>query len=255
MKTVAVMPVKGREPLLYHSVNRMTRNGIHVICCGHTISEKIICESAGAVFYTCDPGTLLGKKIQFCVDRAEEMYPEYLLIMGSSDFISHNWMTEMIKKSQEGYAMVGTLGCYFLDIQPKNVKRAVFWKGYVNERKGEPGGIGRVLSRSALDMMGWNVFDTDINSSLDGSSMRHLNKLAPRWGDKLVGNVTSPEIMSVSISTYRWENMHKKWLYGLLAEEEEREKYLAKFRNDNCTIVSPSKIVSAFPELNNLFNE
>jgi len=139
---------------------------------------------------------------------------------------------------QQGYAMSGTESIYFLDVQPKNQKRMFHWGGYVGERKGEPIGTGRMISRKALDLVNWSLFDINLSMGMDGSMLKHLAPAA-RYFKALVFN--HPDLKCLSISTYRWENLHN-------------------YEKESCYPTSKSVDADAiidefFPEMHNLFNE
>ena len=242
-KTVAIIPVKGREPLLYFTVKRLVDNGIVVVCTGHTMSEKCVAEMAGAEFITVQDIIPLGKKWQIALDRAKKYNPDSVLYMGSSDWVSANWCEVLQKDLDDGYAMSGTKGIYFLDIQPKNEKRMIWWGGYKEDRGNEPIGTGRLFSREILDVLDWRLFDITKDSSIDYCQMLALEAVSGMWPEgKLVHFNESREIASLSISTYRWGNKHS------FANES---KYpTAK------VILSPDNILKKyFKEAVNLFNE
>lgn len=243
MKICAIIPVKGREPLLYHTVKRLTRQGIITICVGHTHSEKLVCETAGAEFITVREGLItLGGKWQYALDHARDHSPDAVLYMGSSDWVSDNWCEVLYKDIQSGYAMSGTKGIYFLDIQPENKKEMIWWGGYLKERSEEPIGTGRLFSGKALDMMDWQLFDITKQSSIDFCQMVSLEGIRPQWGEKLVSYNASLDIGALSISTYRWRNKH---------DFKRERKYPTARVIDNPDII----IEKYFPEALNLFNE
>lgn len=208
-KIISIIPVKGREPLVYHTVRRLVNNGIDVIACGHTFSEKIVCEMAGANFIQVRDSIPLGKKWQLCLTESRKMKPDAILYMGSSDWVSNNWCEVLYKDLEDGYAMTGTKGIYFLDIQPRNQKRMIWWGGYEKSRGDEPIGTGRLFSAKILDLMEWRLFDITKNSSIDHCHMLALKAMEEMWAKgKLVHFNKSHDIASLSISTYRWPNKH-----------------------------------------------
>lgn len=212
MKTIAIVPVKGREPLLKHTISRLVRQVDRVIVAGHTETERIICVNRGAMFYFCEPDMPLGAKWQLCADVAMALEPDAVLIMGSSDMISDNWIERMGQYLEEGYAMAGTSGIHFLDVQPQNFKRLMHWKGYTNDRKGEPIGTGRIISAAAVRMANGFVFDRNKNHALDWSNMQILANIKDKWGNKFIKCADYShdyEAKCLSISTYKWENKHK----------------------------------------------
>lgn len=240
----AIIPVKGREPLLYFTVRRLVNDGITVICVGHTVSEKLVCEMAGAEFIQVRGNMTLGAKWQMALSRARGYDAEYVLYMGSSDWVSHNWCEVMMKDVDNGYAMTGTKGIYFLDIQPQNVKSMIFWGGYTPVRAREPIGTGRLFGRKALNLIGWKLFDVTKNSSMDHSQIVALSKISDKWGDRLINYNSSPAIASLSISTYRWGNKHN---FRKESKYETAKKLSAEGAND--------VISRHFIEAENLFNE
>lgn len=236
--TIAVMPVRGRGPLLKLTVSRLARQCSKVICIGSTPAEEKLCTIAGAEFLMIPDNICLGAKWQYGIDQASRYKPESIMIMGSSDMVQDGWVEAMNEELNKGYAMVGTEGIYFLDIQPRNKKRMCRWAGYSNGRKGEPIGTGRMISAKALDLINWQVINKSINSSIDHSICVNLYPVKDKFKE-LIHNV--PNLNCLSISTYKWTNMHNF----------ERECI-----NEGSYIVDHDEIIKEyFPEMFNLFNE
>jgi hypothetical protein len=242
-KTIAIIPAKGREPLLYLTVKRLVNNHIHTICVGHTMGEKCVVECAGGEFIIVKDNIPLGHKWQIALDKARELNPASVLYMGSSDWVSKNWCATLQKDLDAGYAMSGTKGIYFLDIQPKNVKRLIWWGGYLEDRGNEPIGTGRLFCKEILDLMDWRLFDITKDSSIDYCQMLALKAHENLWEkDKLVCFNNTKDIAALSISTYRWHNKHK-------FENESRYATARK-------IDLPDRVLREyFKEAVNLFNE
>lgn len=204
MKTVAVIPVKGRIPLLKQTIRRLYRkNGVHkVICIGETFEEKTACEFEGAEFIT-HPNNPLGKKWNKGFAAAKKYEPDAVLFVGSSDWISDNWLDVIAPFIKMGADLVGKPDFYLLDIA-ENL-RFCHWKGYTQkERKEEPIGIGRVLSKNILDKMDWKPIADNLNNSIDFSMYK--NVIA---NNGKVMMLKSSNIQSLSISCDQWPNMHK----------------------------------------------
>lgn len=201
-KVVAVIPVHGRLPLLPITIRRLyERNGVHtVICVGDGLSEKAICIEAGAC-WAAHQNTPLGAKWNAGFLAAKELNPDAVLYVGSSDWLSDDWLTVM-EPLVSTHQMVGVPGCYFGDIATE--VRLVYWPGYQGSRADETIGIGRMLSRQLLDSIGWKPFHDDKNSSLD----RSMKEKAAAVG---VSDffVRHDGIKALSISTNQWENKHK----------------------------------------------
>lgn len=204
MKTVAVIPVKGRLPLLKYTIQRLyKKNGVfEVICIGDSIEEQEVCENEGAefIFHENNP---LGKKWNAGFLAAKKHNPDAVLFVGSSDWVSNNWLSYTEKLIRAGADLVGKPDFYLLDIG--ETYRFCHWLGYTQpQRRLEPIGIGRVISKRILDLMNWQPIQETLNNSIDWSMYQNILKLGGE-----VKNVRTNEIQSLSISTSHWANMHK----------------------------------------------
>jgi hypothetical protein len=205
MKVVAVIPVKGRLPLLKHTIQRLYRkNGVYkVICVGDSFEDKTLCEYEGAQFVT-HPNNPLGKKWNRGFWEAKKYNPDAVLFVGSSDWISDNWIETMSPYLEE-FDLVGKPDFQLLDIGPDNQYRFCHWKGYgKGPRENEPIGIGRLVSARILDKLAWSPMRPDLNSSMDFSMYSNVLALGGK-----VALVNGNEAHALSVSTYRWPNKHK----------------------------------------------
>ena len=235
----AAIPVSGREILLYHTIARLSKQTTPVtaVCCGHTESEKIICENAGAIFIQCPDDTPLGEKWQKSVELIRDAGDaEAILILGSANFICNDWVETLMN---EPYQAVGVRGLFFFDIRPRNATRLYYWPGYTGpNRKGEPIGTGRIIKRELLDKIGWEVYDRDWNSSLDYSMTLRIRAAGEDWF------CTEKELKGMDISTYRWKSKHDfRGMVRTNKVEWYNDARIAKF------------IPEYFPEVTNLFND
>lgn len=200
-RVVACIPVYGRGPLLKQTIKRLyIKNGVEkVICVGNLKDDREICEAAGAYWVEAE-NKPLGKKWNIAFYEAKQFNPDACLYVGSSDWLSDNWL-KVMQPYAEQYHLTGTPGCYFLDIG--EVYRLCHWKGYVGPRQDETIGIGRLLSADLMEKLHWKPFDPDKDHSLD----RSMKDKAGRFGvtDYMVRN---ENIKSLSLSTIKWVNKH-----------------------------------------------
>lgn len=212
MKVIAVIPVHGRGQLLKYTIKRLLeKNGcIEVICVGQGPYDKQVCVNAGAVWVE-HANKPLGKKWNAGFLKAREYGPHACLFVGSSDWISDNWIDEMAPHLS-GHGMVGTPGCYFGDFRPEG-NRLVYWPGYATglpnaqrskERADEPIGIGRMISAECLDKMGWEPIDSGLDNSIDWSMFNRVKQAG-----YTVGMVSDAPISALSISCNLWSNKHR----------------------------------------------
>lgn len=199
---VAPIPVYGRRPLVKHTITRLQNAGVKVICMGHDKADRDLCISLGAEWIMFDNDPLAAKwNAGFMAARKYE--PTGVIFVGSSDWVSDNYITEAERMLSE-YDFVGKLGCHFTDLSPKHI-RTVNWFGYgKGQRSYEPIGIGRVLSSRLLNRMNWQPFDKRISSGLDWSMW--LKTLAI---DAPIGIFEDTDLKLLSISTHAWGNKHK----------------------------------------------
>jgi hypothetical protein len=202
MKTLAVIPVHGRLPLLKVTIQRLyDKNKVdHVICVGETEDEKTICLKSGAEFIT-HKNKPLGRKWNAGFLKAKEYNPDAVVYVGSSDWLSDNWIPVLFPLVEK-YELIGKKDYNMLHIS--NDFKLGHWKQYPlgSGREDEPIGIGRLLSNRFLNIVDWQPFDDYLNKSMDYSMMFKLRNK----GTCYIYN--SPEIQSLSISCDKWSNMH-----------------------------------------------
>ena len=239
---ISVIPVKGRGLLVRHTVRRLLEMNVKVIAVLEKAFEKEFFKGLDVeCTVTSGYGVPLGRKWNAGFLTAKNYNPEHILFVGSSDWVTPNWLGVMLPHSQK-YDIVGVQDFYLAHIEVdvkydsgqaykredvnNNIKeiKVGYWSGYKCDRKAEPIGIGRVLNRDFLERIDYQPFDDKMTRGMD-----HLmfNKA------KEVGILKCGDHKCLSISTNLWPNMHD---FG------ERNKTLTKkFLNDN------------FPEVLTLF--
>jgi glycosyltransferase involved in cell wall biosynthesis len=196
MKTVAIIPVFGRQPLIKHTIERLLNvNGVdHVLCVGDA-ADKDVCKKAGAD-YSLHRNSPLGAKWNHGFKVARDYGADAAVFVGSSDWLSANWLDVMLPRLQ-GNDMIGVAGFTMCDVRED--LRSVYWGGYTGQRAGEPIGIGRIISAKALDKMDWKPFDDNRENSMDRTMFSRCRRV------KLIED---KEIVALSISTGKWPNKH-----------------------------------------------
>jgi hypothetical protein len=242
-----VIPVSGREPLLWHTIQRLKRQAgpVSVVCVGLLDSERAVCEAAGAKFVPhCNHP--LGEKWQYGLNcfRPFASEIEAFLLLGSSDWITDNWCGLGLEAIRAGAGVVGREEIHFLHIGEGNAKTMVRWKGYDEKaRRGEFIGTGRLYSRAILDRLEWRLFDRTKNTGMDWYSLQNAMKA----GAKVVAIPGDRHVHALSLSTYRWGNLHTaqgwKWLAQHPCCERVETENIGPF------------LSKYFPEAVNLFQE
>lgn len=236
MKTVAIIPVFGRLPLLKHTIERLlNKNKVDVvICVGATEDEEMVCVKAGAKFYFHE-NMPLGKKWNYGFQKAKLENPDVCLFVGSSDWLSDNWLPELLPYMTQ-FDMIGKPDFTMMDIS--ETIRSVRWGGYVKERKDESIGIGRLISSRILDKMNWKPFIDDKNNSMDHAM---YNKVSELGGE--IALTRDPNLVPLSLSTNRWINKHRF-----------EDHWNNRIEGSNVRLEN-SELFEMFPEYKLIFND
>lgn len=235
---IACLAVLGRGPLLYHTIRRLyQKNGcFKVICSGHLPEDKVVVESAGGIWIEHDDQPL-GSKWNASFREAQKYEPDAVLYVGSSDWLSDDWL-ERMELYVRDFHFVGTSGFHLIDLG--ETKRLCYWPGYAHypqtkSRSLETIGIGRMLSRHLMDKLNWEPFEPHLRNSLDFS-------MKTRAAAKGFKDVMVNDLISLSVSTDKWVNMHK-------FDEHYRGRLLSQHIKDVDGFVN-----TLFPEINEVFS-
>jgi hypothetical protein len=249
---IAVIPVHGRELLLKYTIRRLyEKNNLYkVICVGDTNPEKeVVLQEKGIwVEYNNNP---LGKKWNMGFKVAQIYNPDAILFVGSSDWISSDWLDEAYKYIDD-FGIIGKNEFTMADITEGTLKMC-HWLGYPNHtnRNKETIGIGRLVSKKLLDKINFLPFDNNLNSSMDWSM--YCKCIKNDFKVKILNNSS----IFLSVSCDLWINKHK-FLYHYLAcsnkmaflsldlKKDLNEIY---FRTKLLNKDSENKINNEFPEL------
>jgi len=232
---VAVIPVRGRLPLIPHTIKQASKVADKVICITSKAYEKEYCVGATEVS-TINTNVPLGKKWNAGFNMARQYDPDHVLFVGSSDWVSENWIKVMLPYS-EHYDIVGVhsfnllhldyevivrnktgaietkkkrrahimerarskAGAHSVEVEFKGMRLGL-WGGYENRRRGEPIGIGRVLNRDFLKRIDYKPFDDSQKNGLDYNMINLTQSYKA---------VNSKFIKCLSISTNLWGNLHE----------------------------------------------
>lgn len=179
-KVIAVIPVHGRIDLARETVSRLNRQEhklYKIVLIGDGEQERQI-----AIDNNCDfidhSNVPLSFKWQAGVDCARMFKPDAILILGSDNWISDNWISEGLKHIND-YDVIGKNEIYFINIAGK--MHGFKWSGYLSEdRRNEPIGAGRIISKNILNKISWQLWDRGINRLLDKTSFKKLKEAGAR---------------------------------------------------------------------------
>ncbi len=119
------------------------------------------------------PNNPLGAKRNAGLRALKRFDLDAVAFVDSDDFVNERLFTTYAIGLQAGYAVLGLLDMYVLDL---DTLRACYWPGYGPKggREGETLGLGRCVNRALLDRLDWKLWDDTLNRRLDGSMIEHL---------------------------------------------------------------------------------
>lgn len=174
------------------------------MCAGDDPLDKKCAENAGAVWINAINHPLAAKwnKAFF---YASTFYPSHYLFMGSSDWVSENWVQKSLDAMEGKYDMVGKRDAYMCDYNTiTGLKRVIHWPGYNDGiRDDEPIGVGRLLSEELMFRLNHAPFQNHLNNSLDRSMFERIGFVNGR-----IGLIEDDSMKSLSLSCNDWKNKH-----------------------------------------------
>lgn len=94
-----------------------------------------------------------------------------VILLGSDDYVDEKFF-QFVSSEIDGCDMIGFKDIYFMDDD-----QLYYWPGYLNHRKGEPVGAGKVYSKAFLESIGYNLFPEFNDVGLDGISWRVVKRV------------------------------------------------------------------------------
>lgn len=137
----------------------------------------------------------LSNKWQTGIEEVRELNPDYVLMLGSDDFICSNLLDVYTSEMEKGTELIGLIDCYFLD---SRIDKLSYWVGYRNHRRGESIGMARMLSKGLLNKLDWKVWTIQANKGLDSIMMKKLRSL--KVSEKMF-NCKNKNIMALDVKT------------------------------------------------------
>ena len=229
MKIVSVIPVHGRHSLLSATISRLyLKNKVaHVICVGSS-EDRDICEESGAEFVEFE-NKPLGRKWNQGFLKAKEHKPDAVILMGSSNWVSENWIDYMAQYFGENM-LIGKQDFNILQKDGAKI-RMIRWMEYPKEKLRlkhiflsppekrflkaggrwlEPVGIGRLLRRDFLDAIDWQPYNDEADKGLDSIMMQKLSSIGGTWCR--VPN-SDQNVQALKIMSPKWDNLNSYETY------------------------------------------
>lgn len=148
-------------PIVVGSFDRHIRN----------IAEKYNCYYTD--FQNMPLGAKSNERLRFC----SEFAPDFIMLLGSDDFICADLLREYYRLAQEGNQIIEVSDIYYL--HPETGTH-VYCEGYTNNRKGEPMAVARMFTSSVAEAFNWKLWpehkrrgmDSKIRTALRGIDVK-----------------------------------------------------------------------------------
>lgn len=151
---------------------------LEIICCvaGSEAEEsRRMVEAHRNFFYTEAPNQPLHSKFNQATKLAFKLNADYCLMLGSDDIVGVNLMERYFHLMQHGIDYAYLTDCYFFDTV---TKKGLYWGGYISHaHRGKGAGIGRLISKRALDKINWICWPPGYDRVLDTGFDKQINKL------------------------------------------------------------------------------
>ena len=137
------------------------------------VQSREMCLDYGMAYVEA-PNDPLSDKFNKAAQLADACFsPDAFLVLGSDDFIDDALIKRYLKAHEEGIDIVGIKDCYFYNA---NSRRAAYWCGYTNFRKGETVGMARMLSKKVFNALHSDLWPSGMNSGLDYTMMTKIKE-------------------------------------------------------------------------------
>jgi hypothetical protein len=195
---VAVIATHQRVEITEQNIKSLLNQGIKVVL---IVSLQNELENLQKMPITVKlvPNNPLGRKWQKGVEIARKLGANPLLIVGSDDILSKDYLKKVLMKISLGFDVIGCTS-WFTFAQGK-----IYQCEYTNKNQNFPIGSGKAFSKRILDKIKWNLFNTGINKRLDDQSY-----IITKNNGAKIHLIREPEVLAVKGN---WTTMNSMEAY------------------------------------------
>lgn len=141
-----------------------------IIAGSEGVESQSMVEKHGFIYVEM-PNDPLAAKVNQPVLIAKQLKVDYVLCLGSDDIISPELIFVYESYMRKAIDFIAVTDFYFYDLASK---KAAYWAGYTDKRKGHTVGAGRLISSRLLGLWNWKPWDVKDSNGLDKSMQRKL---------------------------------------------------------------------------------
>jgi hypothetical protein len=168
MKIITVTAMHGRHNTVAECINRMPF--IDKVFIYSTPEDERFLQDQDIFAMAKYRNNPLSYKWNMAIRTLEQIDFDAVILLGSDDYIDEAFL-QYVERTIPDFDMIG-----FKDIYFQHDGSLYYWKGYTNNRQGEPCGAGKVYSRKFLECINWNLFDVARDRGLDKISWQRVKQ-------------------------------------------------------------------------------
>lgn len=138
-------------------------------------TNKDVIKNSKSVYlnYANDP---LSNKFNYGMNHFRNLSIDYVMVMGSDNFVDEILMFEFLKIMRNGYDLIGVLNSFIYEVKTGTLFN---YLGYPKKshRFKETIGAGRILSKKLLNALNFHPWKPGLSKGLDGSMWHKLSFL------------------------------------------------------------------------------
>lgn len=184
-KIVCVMAVYGRVGITVQTLRYLMEQSYPIsefVIVGSSDVERDICLLASKflkaeqkINYIETNNRPLSNKWQaglYAASKIENI--DGILICGSDNWLSRDWVKDLMPYIDKGYALAGRNKFYVCSLNNQHSIGSVLGRQYTPSRKDTPIGSGRIYSSKFLKSINWRLYPDGKNRGLDGACQKKV---------------------------------------------------------------------------------
>lgn len=168
MKIIVLSCMHGRQNTVKYCLNKMPF--IDKIMIYSKDSDGEFLDSTDVFAKAKYKNSPLSFKWNAAMKTLEDVDFDGVILLGSDDYIDKKFL-RFAQDNINNYDMIGFKDLYF-----ESNNDMYYWGGYLNRRRGEPSGAGKIYNKSFLERINYNLFNEAREKGLDGLSWRKVKQ-------------------------------------------------------------------------------
>lgn len=186
---------------------------IDVVCVGDKDHKEML-EKHNIIF-AYKPNHPVSYKFQKALSIARTLNPKAVMILGSDDIVSTEYVRRAYKWIEMGEDVVGLSTLYFYSTLPDTSGELLRL-----DKWGRMLGAGKTLSDNLLNSIDWTLWDAPKNSGLDAMASKRIPGGGTIIDEVLVDVKSKTNINKYSLRKSKLQNVNPEIFYDILSEEE-----------------------------------